>query len=67
MSKPNSCPLTLISSVGPNVGGAVIRGAILRHRDREMLATQLIVAGLDSIKVIRQPRAVTKGTLYILE
>jgi hypothetical protein len=56
-----------MSSAGPVVGGAVIRGGLLRHRDREMLATRLIVAGLDSTKAIRQPRAVIKDILYILE
>ena len=65
VSEPSSCLLTFLNSTGPSIGGSVKLGAVLRHRDTEVLATRLIEAGLDSPNVRRQTRAVSKKILYV--
>jgi hypothetical protein len=65
VSEPRSCLLTFINSMGPGEGGSVMRGAVLRHSDTEVLATRLMEAGLDSTSFTRQTRPVTMNILYI--
>lgn len=67
VSEPSFCLLTLMNSIGPGIGGSVIRGAVLRQRDIEVLATRLIEAGLESPSFRRQTRAVNKDIVYVAQ